>query len=157
MNAANTELKLADAVVSAPFFLRGELCEGEDAIHRSRDLGVAFATPRIALDRVVHPRTQVPPLLNVPLAEIIDFLVETGQRIRDPNNPFMRECVDRMTVTHVLPRAVLAASGGGEVNIRRLIGGLAATPLDLIALLRLARRYRAATRSLIAVAGARVA
>src|SRR6516225_10563842 len=107
MNAVNTELTPADAVVSAPFFLRGELFEGQDAVHRSRDLGVAFATPRIALDRAVHPRNQVPPLLNVPLAEIIDFLVETGRRLRDPANLFVQECVDRMALTHVLPRAVL--------------------------------------------------
>src|SRR5215470_8858475 len=107
MNAVNTELTPADAVVSAPFFLRGELFEGQDAVHRSRDLGVAFATPRIALDRVVHPRTEVPPLLNVPLAEIIEFLVETGRRITDPNNRFIRDCLERMSATHVLPRAVL--------------------------------------------------
>jgi len=43
MSAAGTELKPADAVVSAPFFLRGELVEGQDAVHRSRDLGVTFA------------------------------------------------------------------------------------------------------------------
>jgi len=109
MNAVNTDLKPADAVVSAPFFLRGELVEGQDAVHRSRDLGVTFATPRIALDRVVHPRTEVPPLLNVPLAEIIDFLVETGERIRNPGNLFVAECIDRMSATHVLPRAVLEA------------------------------------------------
>jgi Acyl-CoA reductase (LuxC) len=97
----------ATPVVSAPFFARGELIEGNEVVHRSRDLGVNFATPRINLDRVVHPRTEVPPLLNVPLAEIIDFLVETGQRISNPNNPFMQACIDRMSATHVLPRGVL--------------------------------------------------
>ena len=83
------------ATISAPFVLRGELVEGSDVIHRSRDLGVSFATPKLALDRAVHPRTQVPPLLNVPLTDIIDFLVQTGERIRDPQNHFMRECIDR--------------------------------------------------------------
>jgi len=97
----------ATAAVSAPFFARGELIEGNDVVHRSRDLGVNFATPRINLNRIVHPRTEVPPLLNVPLAEIIDFLVETGQRIADPNNRFMQDCIDRMCATHVLPRGVL--------------------------------------------------
>jgi hypothetical protein len=97
----------ATPVVSAPFFARGELIEGNEVVHRSRDLGVNFATPRINLDRVVHPRTEVPPLLNVPLAEIIDFLVETGQRISNPNNPFVQACIDRMSATHVLPRGVL--------------------------------------------------
>ena len=80
-----------------------------------------------------------------------------AQVAADHRLPFIAVRVIVDTAVDVLPRAVLAASGGGEVNIRRLIGGLAATPLDLIALLRLARRYRAATRSLIAVAGARVA
>jgi Acyl-CoA reductase (LuxC) len=96
-----------ERAISAPFFMRGEVVEGQDVTHRSRDLGVTFATPRIDLDRAVHPRTQVPPLLNVPLAEIIDFLVETGQRIMDPNNPFMQECIDRMCSTHILPRGVV--------------------------------------------------
>jgi hypothetical protein len=109
VTAVSSALLPADAVVSAPFFLRGELAEGQDVLHRSRDLGVTFATPRIALDRVVHPRTEVPPLLNVPLSEIIDFLVETGQRIRSPGNLIAAECIERMAATHVLPRAVLEA------------------------------------------------
>ncbi|MDE2339542.1 MAG: long-chain-fatty-acyl-CoA reductase, partial [Alphaproteobacteria bacterium] len=51
---------------------------------------------------------QVPPLLNVPLAEIIDFLCALGARIRDPKNPFMTECINRMCSTHILPREVVA-------------------------------------------------
>ena len=97
-----------EAVISAPFFMRGELVEGSDVMHRSRDLGVSFTTPKFMLDRVVHPRTEVPPLLNVPLADIIDFLIQTGERVRDPNNHFMRECIDRMCSTHILPREVVA-------------------------------------------------
>ncbi|MEV2218489.1 acyl-CoA reductase [Nocardia vinacea] len=104
MTIADTE-----AVAAAPFFLRGEFLEGADVTHRSRDLGVTFATPNIPMDRAVHPRSEVPPLLNVPLAEIIDFLVETGRRLRAPENPFVRDCIDRMSATHVLPRAVLQA------------------------------------------------
>jgi hypothetical protein len=96
------------APVSAPFFLRGTLVEGAETTHRSRDLGVDFTTPRIDLDRVVCLRTEVPPLLNVPLAEIIDFLVETGERIRDPRNAVMQDCIDRMCSTHILPREVVA-------------------------------------------------
>jgi hypothetical protein len=93
--------------VAAPFFARGHLIEGQDVLHRSRDLGVTFATPDIDLNRIVPPRTEVPPLLNVPLAEIIDFLVETGQRIGHPDNPFVQDCIDRMSATHILPRRVL--------------------------------------------------
>ncbi len=98
---------IGEAVISAPFVTRGELIEGCDVTHRSRDLGVSFATPKIALDRVVHPRTEVPPLLNVPLADIIDFLVQAGERIRDTKNEFMAESIDRMCSTHILPREVV--------------------------------------------------
>ena len=71
--------------------------------------------------------------------------------------PFVAVRVIVDTAADVLPRAVLAASRGGQINIRHLIGGLAAAPLDLAALFRLAHRYRAATRSLAAAADARVA
>lgn len=106
-----SDLKTPEAseeIVSAPFFYRGKLVEGSAATHRSRDLGVTFATPKLDLDAAVQPRTEVPPLLNVPLSEIIDFLVETGERIRDPKNEIFQECIDRMCSTHILPREVVA-------------------------------------------------
>ena len=105
MNAL-TDVK-PDGVISAPIFARGVVIEGSDATHKSRDLGVTFATPKIDLNKIVHPRTEVPPLLNVPLAEIIDFLVETGQKMLAPDNPYMQECFDRMASTHILPRSVV--------------------------------------------------
>lgn len=109
MNAVtDIESTGAEGVVSAPFFLRGKLVEGADATHKSRDLGVTFATPTLDLNAAVHPRTEVPPLLNVPTAEIIDFLVETGERIRDPKNAIFQDCIDRMCATHILPREVVA-------------------------------------------------
>lgn len=97
----------SEELVSAPFFLRGEVLHGTEVIQKSRDLGVTFATPRIPFDRAVPPRTEVPPLLNVPLAEIIDFLVETGQRLVAKENDHMQECIERMCRTHILPRAVV--------------------------------------------------
>jgi hypothetical protein len=104
-----TELKPADAeaVDSAPFFIRGKVVEGHDATHRSRDLGVTFATPKLALDSLVHPRTQLPPLLNVKTSEIIDFLVEAGQSMEDPGNPHVQGCIDRMAKVSLAPRAVI--------------------------------------------------
>ena len=97
----------AEPVVSAPFFLAGRAVEGSQQRHRSRDLGVTFATPRLDLDAAVTPRGTVPPLLNVPTSEIIDFLVETGQRMLAPDNDFMAECLERMATTHILPREVV--------------------------------------------------
>ncbi len=54
-----------------------------------------------------------------------------------------------------LPRAVAAAADqSGQLNIWRLLGALARTPADLAPLMRLGNRYRAASRSLSAVAAA---
>jgi adenosylhomocysteine nucleosidase len=66
--------------------------------------------------------------------------------------PFLVARVIVDTAADVLPRAVVAASLGGQVRIWRLIGGLALAPGELAALIRLASRYRVATRSLAAVA-----
>jgi adenosylhomocysteine nucleosidase len=46
----------------------------------------------------------------------------------------------------------LTAGGSGQVNIAHLLRGLAGTPGDIVPLLRLARRYRLATRALASVA-----
>jgi adenosylhomocysteine nucleosidase len=54
-----------------------------------------------------------------------------------------------------LPRAVAAAADqSGQLSIWRLLGALARTPADLAPLMRLGSRYRAASRSLNAVAAA---
>jgi len=70
--------------------------------------------------------------------------------------PFVavRAIVD--TAADVLPRAVLTASRGGPLRVGRLVAGLAWAPWELAALIRLTRRYRAAIRSLAAVARAGV-
>ena len=97
----------ARTVDAAPFFVRGTLVEGADTIHRSRDLGVDFATPRLDLNALVHPRTELPPLLDVPVAEIIDFLCEAGQRLADPANPYVDACIERMAKVSLQPRAAV--------------------------------------------------
>ena len=68
--------------------------------------------------------------------------------------PFIAVRVIVDTAADVLPQAVLAASRAGSLSLRRLLGGLAWAPLELIELIRLAQRYRAATRSLAGLARA---
>jgi len=66
--------------------------------------------------------------------------------------PFIAVRVIVDTATDVLPRAVVAASVGGQVRIGRLLGELALAPVECLSLIRLARRYRQATRAMAAVA-----
>jgi adenosylhomocysteine nucleosidase len=57
------------------------------------------------------------------------------------------------TAADSLPRSVMHATDPrGELNYARLVSGLVRTPPDILALLRLARRYRVAMRSLRALA-----
>jgi len=69
--------------------------------------------------------------------------------------PFLvvRAIVD--TAQDALPEVALSAAGAGEERLRlsRLLATLARTPGELPALIRLAHRYRTASRALAAVAG----
>ena len=67
--------------------------------------------------------------------------------------PFLavRAIVD--TAGDAVPASLIeAAAGAAPVRIGRLVGSLARTPADTLALVRLARGYRAASRALAAVA-----
>ena len=93
--------------LSAPFFVRGVLLEGDSVEHVSRDLGASFTTPTLDLDQVIAPRSELPPLLDVKLSEIIDFLVETGRALDLDTNPHMQECLELLSATNPLPRRVV--------------------------------------------------
>ncbi|WKG04039.1 acyl-CoA reductase [Mycolicibacterium sp. HK-90] len=94
-------------VLAAPHFIRGTLVEGNAVQHRSRDLGADFSTPPIDLDAIVTPRSELPPLLGVKVAEIIDFLVEVGERLHLDRNPYLQECLEHIAATNPLPRRVV--------------------------------------------------
>jgi adenosylhomocysteine nucleosidase len=69
--------------------------------------------------------------------------------------PFIAVRVIVDSAADVLPRAVIAAAdSAGDLQLWRLIGALALAPGDLASIIRLARRYRVAHRSLAAVARA---
>ena len=94
----SAESRAVDLVASAPFFVRGKLVEGTAVRHKSRDLGVDFVTPALDLDALIAPRTEPGPLFDVKLSEILDFLAETGERMRRDENGYFEACVDRISV-----------------------------------------------------------
>jgi len=66
-----------------------------------------FLTPRLDLDPLVWPRSEPGPAFNLPLDEILDVLVATGDRLtRDPDRLLM-EALERSTATNPLPRDIL--------------------------------------------------
>lgn len=88
-------------------FVRGKLVTGDAVRHTSRDLGVDFTTPAIDLDALITPRAQMPPLLDVKLSEIIDFLIETGRRLDPERNPYLQESLEFVAATNPLPRRII--------------------------------------------------
>ncbi len=67
--------------------------------------------------------------------------------------PFIAVRVIVDTAADALPAVVLAASSEGRVQVSRLLLGVVRSPRAIAPLLRLARRYRIAIRTLAAVAG----
>jgi hypothetical protein len=103
----NANEKIDLPVLQAQHFIRGQLVEGATVCHRSRDLGADFTTPALDLNALITPRSELPPLLDVTLAEIIDFLVATGERMDVKRNPYLQECLERVVATSPLPRRII--------------------------------------------------
>jgi hypothetical protein len=84
--------------VKVPHFLHGRVLFGEDVEHRSR-IGATFLTPSLDLDELVQLRTETGPAFDVPLAEILDLLAETGRRLADDSNPYVAEALKLMSLS----------------------------------------------------------
>jgi hypothetical protein len=97
----------AGEAIRVDHFIRGRVVTGGAVHYYSRDLGVAFATPEIHLDELVTPRAELPPLLDMPTGEIIDFLVACGERLVLEDNVYLQEALEHIVATNPLPRRVV--------------------------------------------------
>ena len=85
-------------------------------------------------------------------AAAVDMESAAVAQIADKHNlPFIAVRVIVDTAADKLPRAVVNASRAGKVHIGRLVAGLVVAPGEIVALVRLAQRYRIAIRSLRAI------
>jgi Acyl-CoA reductase (LuxC) len=73
----------SDSCVQVPHVVKGERLTGADCLHGRE--GNRFATPKLDLNSLVWPRTIPGPAFDVPVAEIIDVLVQVGNWLaKDP-------------------------------------------------------------------------
>lgn len=93
--------------IRVPHFIRGRLIWGEETEYLSRDFGVPFVTPRLQLDDLFAPRTELGPAFDVPTSEIIDFLVETGKNLILEKNPYLQESLEMTLQVSALPRRII--------------------------------------------------
>jgi hypothetical protein len=96
--------------IRVPHFVRGRVAWGEDREYISRDFGVPFATPKLVLSDLFGPRGEPGPAFDVPVTEIIDFLVATADRLDLATNPYLQESLEMTLRVSPLPRHVIENS-----------------------------------------------
>jgi hypothetical protein len=95
------------AKIRVPHFVRGEVVWGEEREYQSRDFGVPFVTPALKLNALFPPRSEPGPAFDVPVADIVDFLVETSSRLALEKNAYLQESLEMTLKVSPLPRRVV--------------------------------------------------
>lgn len=93
--------------IRVPHFVRGKLIWGDDSEYLSRDFGVPFVTPKIEFNELFVPRTQQGPAFDVPVSDIIDFLVETAAHLTLEKNEYLQESLEMTLQVSALPRRII--------------------------------------------------
>jgi hypothetical protein len=105
---------ISPATIRVRHFAKGRVVEGDDVQHVSRDLARRFVTPRLNFDELVWPRNERQPAFGLPMSEILDFLVETGNALDLDRNEHLQEALDMSAQVNVLGKEAL------EGHYRRL-------------------------------------
>jgi len=93
-------------VVQVPHVVKGATITGGADVHRSG--GLSFTTPALDLDSLVWPRGAPGPAFDVPIAQIIDLLVETGKALGRDERGLLTEALAQMRIASPLDDGVLA-------------------------------------------------
>ena len=97
----------ATRVLPVQHFIKGQLVHGLGTVHHSRDMGAEFATPAIDPDQLVWSRRDQLPMLDVPIADILDFLVELGAALDFDKNVMLQRALEGMNRVSALGPRVL--------------------------------------------------
>jgi Acyl-CoA reductase (LuxC) len=102
-----TTLSPVKSKIRVPHFVRGKLVWGEDNEYLSRDFGVPFVTPKLEFNDLFVPRTEQGPAFDVPVSDIIDFLVETASHLSLEKNEYLQESLEMTLQVSALPRRII--------------------------------------------------
>ncbi|GAA2409587.1 acyl-CoA reductase [Actinomadura vinacea] len=105
LSGTGGEAGTAGAPVPVLHVVQGAVDRGSDLRHGRA--GAGFTTPALDLDRLVWPRSEPGPAFEVPVREIVDLLVATGERLRDDAGGVLAEALEHMVEVNPLPREVL--------------------------------------------------
>jgi hypothetical protein len=88
--------------------VKGERITGADTVHGS---GAAwFATPALDIAALVWPRPAPTPAADVPIDEIIDLLVETGEVLKRDRSGLLAEATERSILAGHYPKDLVQRS-----------------------------------------------
>lgn len=93
--------KIVPAAVAVPHFIKGELIWGDSVSYGS------FATPKLDIDALVWQRTEPGPAFSTPIAEVMDVLVATGERMQSDPSGYLEQAFEAMAQVGDLDRGVL--------------------------------------------------
>jgi len=125
---------LSEAVAASQPVCDGKLLTSREPLGSAAEKAIAFRqTAAAAVDMESFAIAEVAASLRIPFLAV-------------------RAIVD--TAADDVPHAVIAAAAAGAIGVPlgRLVGALARTPADILPLIRLARRFRTASRALAAAA-----
>ena len=102
------DLATPDVTVSVPHIIQGETVIGNDLEYGPAH--ARFTTPALDLNSLTWPRAEPGPAFDVPLAEIIDLLVATGERMAKDPDGLLAEACDQLAKVSTLERGILERS-----------------------------------------------
>lgn len=96
-----------DTAIRVPHVIQGRTQIGSAVVHHSRDLGGAFTTAAVNLNELVWSRLEPGPAFDMPVAQIIEFLLETGRHLNLKQNRYLQEAADAAVKVSPLGRRIV--------------------------------------------------
>jgi len=90
-----------------PHVIGGRFVEDYSVEYSGSATSAPFTTPKLDFEGLVPPRSALPPAYNLPLSEIVEFLIETGKRLSLDNNRWLRDAVEATIYANPLDRRVI--------------------------------------------------
>ena len=91
-------------LMTIPHVVKGVVFDEPEVEYTS---GSGFATPKLDLDALVVPRSQPLPAAEVPVSEIIDLLVATGERLRLDPDGLVATAADALVASSPYERRII--------------------------------------------------
>lgn len=101
-----TQLKTMDRI-EIPFVVKGVVRQGSEQEFRSRAQSAPVFAPRVSYNELIWLRREQPPAFDTPIAEIVEFLEDVGERLDFDRNPHLQEAMAGMSSFSTLDKRVL--------------------------------------------------